>query len=280
MPVIVGIIPSEVLNNAIKIPVLGLGSLNCFDEAGSTTQSVKDAIDLGYRHFDINPKIETDVGVAISAKIKEGVVKREELYLVGKLYDTKAFHNPALLKEAVMTTLRNLNVAYIDMYFIHCPEGDVFSGEAFTDTWNELEILVDNFVVKSIGLSNFSVEQLQNVLIASRVSPTVNQIECNPYFTQRALREFCAQKRILISALNIFGTPALLEDPLIVELAKKYKRTPELILLRYQIEKGHIAVAEVQNKSDLMSHLDAFKFEINNSDISEMDKLDRHKLYI
>jgi len=275
-----GIIPNEVLNNAVKIPVLGLGSLNCSDEAGSTTQSVKDAIDLGYRHFDINPAIEADVGVAISAKIKEGVVKREELYLVGKLNDTKAFHSPALIKEAVLKTLRNLNLAYIDMYLIHCPEGSVFSSEAFVDTWNELEKLVDNYVVKSIGLSNFNIEQIHHLLIAARVSPAVNQIECNPYFTQRALREFCGQKRILISALNVFGTPDLREDPLIVEMAKKYKRTPEQILLRYQIEKGHIAIPEVQNKSDLMRHLDVFKFEMNKGDISAMDKLDRNKQYI
>lgn len=150
-------------------------------------------------------------------------------------------------------------------------------------------------------------EQIQHLLIASRVSPAVNQIECNPYFTQRALREFCSQKRILISALNIFGTPALLADPLvskkmlfalnrcdfianalslflsrsqIVEMAKKYKRTPQQILLRYQIDKGHIAVPEVQNRADLLSHLDAFKFEMNKSDISAMDKLDRNKQYI
>jgi len=276
----IGIIPNEVLNNAVKIPILGLGSLICSDEAGSTVQVFKDAIDIGYRHFDINPAIEKEVGEAIAAKIKEGVVKRDELYLVGKLYDTKAFHNPALIKEAILTTLRNLNCAYIDMYLIHCPEGIVFANEAFTDTWNEMEILVDNFLVKSIGLSNFNVEQIQHLLIASRVSPAINQIECNPYFTQRALREFCTQKRILINALNCFGTPALLEDPLIVEMAKKYKRTTEQILLRYQIDKGHIAVPEVQNKADLMSHLDVFKFEMNKADISAMDKLDRNKQYI
>jgi len=235
---------------------------------------------MGYRHFDLDQATEKEVGEAISAKIKEGVVKREELYLVSKLNDTKAFHNPEMIKQSLLKTLRNMNLAYIDMYVIHCPEGHVFDNEAFVDTWNEMEILVDHFLVKSIGLSNFNMHQIQHLLIAARVSPACNQIECHPYFTQRALTDFCSQKRILITGMNIFGPKDLLEDPLILSMAKKYMRTPEQILLRYQIEKGHLAVPEVQNKACLLSNLNAFKFEMNKSDVSAMDKLDRNKQYI
>jgi len=145
---------------------------------------------------------------------------------------------------------------------------------------NEMEILVDNFLVKSIGLSNFNMHQIQHLLIAARVIPTCNQVECHPYFTQKDLTDFCNQKRILITGMNIFGPKDLLEDKLIQEMAKKYKRTPEQILLRYQIEKGHVTVPEVHNKSDLTDNLNVFKFEMNKSDVSAMDKLNRNKQYI
>jgi len=282
MSIIRGIIPSEVLNNGTKMPVLGLSSLGWSDVPGATTQAVKDGIDLGYRYIDTTPvgTNEKEVGEAIGAKIKEGVVKREELYLVGKLWDTRAFHNPALIDEVLLTTLRNLNVAYIDMYIINCPEGIVFADEGFVDTWNAMENLVDKFLVKSIGLSQFSEEQIHHLLIAARVYPVTNQIENNPYHTQKALTEFCKQKRIVVTASGIFGSKDLIEDPLIMAMAKKYKRTPEQILLRYQVDKGHISIPEVNDKSALISNLDIFMFELNESDIADMDKLDRNKQYI
>jgi len=282
MPVIQAIIPNEVLNNNSKIPILGLGSTGWGNEEGATRQGVKDAIDLGYRHIDTTPigKNEVEVGEAIAAKIKEGVVKREELYVVGKMLDTKIFHNPALIKAGILTTLRNLNLAYIDLYIITCPEGDLFAADAFTDTWDEMEKLVDYFLVKSIGLANFNAQQIQHLLISARVSPAVNQLECHPHFAQKALQEFCSQKRILVTAFNVFGSPALIEAPMIMDMAKKYKRTPEQILIRYQIDKGHLAVPQVRGKSELMSNLDVFKFEINESDLAALSKLDGKKQYI
>jgi len=134
MPTMIASIPNEVLNNNVKIPILGLGSFKCTDEPGSTVQIVKDAIDMGYRHFDLDQATEKEVGEAIAAKVKEGVVKREELYLVSKLNDTKAFHNPEMIKQSLLKTLSNMSLAYIDMYVIHCPEGSVFADEAFVDT--------------------------------------------------------------------------------------------------------------------------------------------------
>jgi aldehyde reductase len=279
MPTMQGVVPSEVLNNASKIPMIGLGPLVVDDLPGATTQAVKDAIDLGYRHFVTTPNVtnEAEVGEAINAKMKEGVVKREELYLVGKLSDTRAFHNPALIMESLMRTLRNLNVAYIDMYILHCPEGAVFANEAFVDTWCEMEVLVDHFLVKSIGLSNFSVAQIEHLLIGARVTPAANEIECNPYITQQTTDDFLHKKHILTMGMNIMGMPGLMEDPVIMDMAKKYKRTPEQILLRYQIDKGHVAIADAQNKNDLKTNLEVFKFDLNKSDISAIDKLNRQK---
>lgn len=275
-------IPSVVLGNNTKIPILGLASWG--DSAPeSITQSVKDAIDLGYRFFDTTPgKNEEEVGEAIYAKIKEGVVKREDLYIVGKLGDSKAFHKPDLIKEVLLTTLRRLNVAYLDLYVIDCPEGNLmFSGDAFVDTWYEMEKLVDNFLVKSIGVSNFNDELIKHVMNSARFAPVTNQLECPPNYTQRSIRDYCREKRIFITSYNITASSSLIEEPMIVDLAKKYSKTVEQILLRYQIDMGHIALFELQSRLQMKNNLEIFKFELSKSDLMAMEKLDRRtKTYV
>jgi len=277
-------IPIVVLGNATKIPVLGLASWGWSESApNSISQSVKDAIDLGYRFFDTTPgSNEDEVGEAIYSKIKDGVVKREELYLVGKLSDPKAFHKPELIKESLLTTLRRLNVAYLDLYVIDYPEGNsMFSTDAFVDTWYEMEKLVDNFLVKSIGVSNFSDDLIKHIMNSARFAPVTNQLEVPPCFTQRSIRDYCREKKIFVTAFNITASNSLIEDAMIVDLAKKYNKTPEQILLRYQLDMGHIVLAQLQSKTELKNYLDVFKFEISKSDHTAMEKLDRRtKTYV
>lgn len=276
-------VPTVTLGNNTKIPIIGLASWGWNESAPeSITQSVKDAIDLGYRLFDTTPgKNEEEVGEAIHDKIKEGVVKREEIYLVGKLVDSKAFHKPELIKDALMTTLRNLNVAYLDLYVIDCPEGSMFSDDAFVDTWYEMEKLVDNFLVKSIGVSNFNDALIKHLMNSARFGPAINQLECPPCYTQRTISNYCREKRIFIIGYNITASNTLIEDPMIVDLAKKYSKTPEQILLRYQIDMGHIALSQLQTKMQMKNNLEILKFELSKGDLMAMEKLDRRtKIYV
>lgn len=139
------------------------------------------------------------------------------MYLVGKLSDPKAFHKPELIKESLLTTLRQLNVAYLDLYVIDCPEGNsIFSSDAFVDTWYEMEKLVDNFLVKSIGVSNFNDELIKHLMNSARFAPVTNQLECPPSFTQRTIRDYCREKRIFITAFNITASSSLIEDPMVI----------------------------------------------------------------
>lgn len=141
------------------------------------------------------------------------------MYLVGKLSDPKAFHKPELIKESLLSTLRHLNVAYLDLYVIDCPEGNsMFSSDAFVDTWYEMEKLVDNFLVKSIGVSNFNEELLKHLMNSARFSPVTNQLECPPCFTQRSIRDYCREKRIFITAFNITASSSLIEDPMVINI--------------------------------------------------------------
>lgn len=158
---------------------------------GEVTQAVKDAIDIGYRHIDCAHVYgnEKEVGEAITAKIKEGVVKREDLFITSKLWNT--FHSSSLVEPAIRETLKNLTLDYVDLYLIHWPMGYKEGGELFPmtpegkpissnvdwlDTWKGMEQVYEKGLAKNIGISNFNSEQIERLLKNCKVKPAANQV--------------------------------------------------------------------------------------------------------
>ncbi|KAG4075412.1 hypothetical protein HA402_015065 [Bradysia odoriphaga] len=270
-------IPYKTLNNFTKVPMLGFPTWGWGETMqGVIGKTVKDAIDMGYRYIDTAPNgNEEEVGDALYEKIMDGTVKREDLYIVGKLWDPKVFHDPALIKDSLLSTLRNLNLTYLDSYILQCPEGDL----QFVDTWHEMEKHVDNFVVKSIGLSNFNEKQIDHLYTSARCLPVTNQFDCNPYLLQQELCTLCRSKNLAVTVYNPFGSSSLLEDATIESLAQKYRKTPEQILLRYQIQQGHVVIPISFSKTKLKENLDIFKFDLAKADVATLGKLDRNKQY-
>lgn len=292
-----GKFPTIKFNNGKEIPVLGLGTWK--SKPGEVTQAVKDAIDLGYRHIDCAYIYgnEKEVGVALKAKIAEGVVKREELFITSKLWNT--FHRTDLVEKVLRETLSNLELEYLDLYLIHWPVGykegeNLFPRDAsdkvitsdvdYVDTWKEMEKCLEKGLTQSIGVSNFNIEQLDRLLANSKVTPVNNQIECHPYLNQKKLMDHCASKGIKITAYSPLGSPdrpwakpedpQLLDDAKIKSMAEKYGKSPAQIVLRYQIERGNITIPKSVTKARIDQNANIFDFKLSKEDIEFLDTFD------
>ncbi|XP_044756784.1 aldo-keto reductase family 1 member B1-like [Coccinella septempunctata] len=290
-------IPSIKFYNGQEIPVFGLGTWK--SKAGEVTQAVKDAIDLGYRHIDCAYVYgnEKEVGDAIKTKIAEGVVKREDLFITSKLWNT--FHKPELVETALKESLKNLSVEYVDLYLIHWPlgykeggalfptneQGKIeFSDVDYVDTWKALEAISRKGLAKSIGLSNFNKRQIERILEIATVKPANLQIECHPYLNQKKLIDFCKPKGISVTGYSPLGSPdrpwakpedpQLLKDPKLIKLAEKHNKTPAQIILRYQVQRGVITIPKSVTKSRIAENIDIWDFKLTDDDMKYIDSFD------
>lgn len=263
---------------------------------GEVTQAVKDAIDAGYRHIDCAHvyQNENEVGEGIAAKIADGTVKREDLFVVSKLWNT--MHRPDLVKPALEATLKHLKLAYLDIYLIHWPmaykeDGPLFPEDAngkvlysdvdYVDTWKEMEKCVEAGLTKSIGVSNFNSKQLERLLSSCKIKPVTNQVECHPYLPQNKLAAHHKALGVVLTAYSPLGSPdrpwatpddpKLLDEPKLKAIADKYKKEPAQILIRYQLDKGNIVIPKSVTKSRIISNANVFDFNLTAEDIAAID---------
>ncbi|XP_054733899.1 aldo-keto reductase family 1 member B1-like [Anastrepha obliqua] len=296
------IVPTTKLNNGVEMPIVGFGTWRM--PADRVVCLVQDAIDVGYRHIDCADSYgnQKDVGCAIQEKIKEGVVERKDLFITGKLWNTK--HDPNLVRSACENALNMLKITYFDNYLIHWPTGfadseenypkdkdgkTIFSDIDYVDTWCAMEALVECGHCRSIGLSNFNIEQIKRVLEVARIKPANLQIECHPYLNQSKLIAFCAENNILVSAYSPLGSPhspyakpgahKLLQHPLIVKLSEKYQKGPALVLLRYQIQRGNAVITMSTRREHMADNLKVCDFELSETEITEINCLDFNGRY-
>jgi 2,5-diketo-D-gluconate reductase A len=253
------------MNNGLQIPQLGFGVFLVPPE--ETKQAVTEALRCGYRLIDTAQGYQNEEGVG--AAIAESDVPRDELFITTKLTNSEQGYDTTL--TAFDGSMEKLGIDVLDLFLIHWPQ-PMF--DQYVDTWRAFEKLLADGRVRSIGVSNFEIPHLQRLMSETDVVPTVNQIELHPQFPQDELREFHAEHGILTESWGPLGQgKGLLEDPNIVEVARRKDRTPAQVVLRWHVQLGCIVIPKSVNPDRIQENIDLFDFELDDADMAEISKV-------
>ncbi|MGA7830544.1 MAG: aldo/keto reductase [Terracidiphilus sp.] len=242
-------------NGGGYIPALGFGTL--IPDLALTRTATKDALDAGFRHFDCAERYrnEQEVGEALQMGLGAEEIAREDIFVTTKLWNSN--HRPERIEPAFEASLDRLKLQYLDLYLIHTPfafqpgddqdprdqNGNVLydSGVTLLDTWRAMESLVDGGRCRAIGLSDVGLKELRPIYESARIKPAVVQVESHPYLPETELLEFCKEKGVVFLAFAPLGhgmKPGLLEDPVILAIAKRVQKSPAQVLLAWAVQRG------------------------------------------
>ncbi|MEU9127675.1 aldo/keto reductase [Kitasatospora sp. NPDC048540] len=260
-------IPSVTLNNGAVIPQLGFGVWQVPD--AEATPAVRTAIEAGYRSIDTAAIYENEVGTGRA--VAEAGVPREELFITTKLWnsgtrDWSGAAGRAAVRQEFDASLEKLGLDYLDLYLIHWPRP---MHGTFLNVWEAVAGLLDDGRVKSVGVSNFGIPQLETLIKESSVVPVLNQVELHPYFPQQELRDFQAQHGIAAEAWSPLGQGGeLLSEPALVKIAEKHGRTVAQVVLRWHLQSGVIAIPKSVTPSRIRENLAVTGFELDAEDLA------------
>ena len=246
------------LNNGIKMPLLGLGTWQ--SKAGKACENaVTSALKTGYIHIDTAMIYHNEESVGKA--VKTSGIPRQQLFITTKLWNDD-FNDPRLALEK---SLKKLQTEYVDLYLLHWPVKNRL------DAWRVLEDLYDEGKCKAIGVSNFLVHHLEELLEVCNIVPVVNQVEFNPYLYQKELWDFCRKNNIQLEAYSPLTRGSKLNDVKLLALAKKYNKTTAQILIRWCLQKNIIVIPKSITPSRITENSNVFDFEIRNNDMKALD---------
>ncbi|MFW9902803.1 MAG: aldo/keto reductase [Candidatus Thorarchaeota archaeon] len=247
------------LNNGVQIPRLGFGT---YQVRGLQVvmRVIKDVLRAGYQHIDTARVYSNEKHIGNA--IKESGIDREEIFITTKLWNTHHGYEKAF--EAIDISLMNLNLDYVDLYLIHWPV------TGYLETWRALEKLLEEGKARAIGVSNFMRHHLENLISEADIIPAVDQVEFTPYLYLKDLYDYCREKRIIIEAYSPLTRGKKLDDPRLLEIAKKYNKTPAQILIRWGLQLDLVSLPKSKHLRWIIENSQIFDFNISDEDMNRL----------
>lgn len=255
------------LNDGNKIPQFGMGVYLVQGDENAEKVCLN-AFKEGYRHIDTAHAYQNERGVGTA--VKKSGLKREEVWITTKLWPSE--YGEGKTSNAIDKMLKRLDTDYIDLLLLHQQFGD------YIGAWRDMEKAVKDGRVKSIGLSNFESDRLEEVLSIAKIKPAVLQVECHPYYQQDALKERIKEYGTVIESWYPLGhgDNALINEPVFTELAKKYNKSNVQIVLRWHIQEGNIVIPKSENPQHIRDNIDIFDFELTDEEMQRIKGIDKN----
>ncbi|TFE19590.1 aldo/keto reductase [Cohnella luojiensis] len=259
------------LSNGVQMPWFGLGVFKV-EEGSAVVESVKSAIRQGYRSIDTAAiyQNESGVGQGIREALAETGLNRKDLFVTSKVWNADLGYDATL--AAYETSLNKLGLDYLDLYLIHWPVK-----VKYKEAWRALETLYTDGRVKAIGVSNFQIHHLEDVMKDAAIKPMVNQVEYHPYLAQQELLAFCKAQNIQMEAWSPLMQGQLLDNPVLQEIADKYGKSVAQVILRWDLQHGVVTIPKSTKEHRIIENAAVFDFELSAGDAARIDGLNRNQ---
>jgi diketogulonate reductase-like aldo/keto reductase len=255
------------LHNGIEMPWFGLGVFKV-EDGSEVIESVKSAIKAGYISIDTAAVYGNEEGVGKG--IADSEVDRERLFVTSKVWNSDQGYETTL--KAFDTTLEKLGLEYLDLYLIHWPvEGK------YKETWKALEKLYKDGRIRAIGVSNFQIHHLEDLLTDAEIVPMVNQVEYHPHLTQKELHAFCKDKGIQLEAWSPLKQGELLQDETITRIADKYNKSAAQVILRWDLQNEVVTIPKSTKEYRIIQNADIFDFQLTTEEMNEINALNKNE---
>lgn len=296
-----------ILNTGETMPTIGLGTWKSLpDKAG---EAVSSALVNGYRHIDCAAvyRNEKEIGISFKKIFGDKIREREEVFITSKLWNSE--HRKEDVRKACEATLSDLNLKYLDLYLMHwgvaIPHQETLEAGwtvgldsngviikekvSIRETWEAMEKLVEDGLVKAIGVANFTTMMLIDLLSYAKIKPAVNQIELHPYLQQTELLEFCKSNNIVVTAYSPLGSPgnnkdkalpSLIEDNTILAIASSHNKSPAQILIRWGIQRGTVVIPKSVTEERIKENLNVFDFELSLEEMNKIAELNKNFRFV
>lgn len=255
------------LSNGVEIPIIGFGTYKLQNENDEACNIIKEAINLGYTCIDTASFYNNEEGVGKG--IREAGIPREELFVTTKVWiDDDGYENTI---NAFNKSLDKLGLEYIDLYLVHWPT------ENIKETWRAMEYLYKEKKVRAIGVCNFTVKQLEEIIGFSEINPMVNQVEIHPKRSEKELLKVCKRHNIVVQAWSPIMRGQLSSNNIIKQLSQKYNKSEAQIILRWHLQNNVIAIPKTSKLNRIKENIDIFDFHIEKEDMDKIDSINKNE---